>query len=251
MVPSEVSKIAADGEFGKELTVLNLTVAGAKVGTLRDLILSLPKLREFVVDRVLGDDYPMRQQGLPDETWQWEPLHSLALLNLPWRCFEAIALCGITSRRINLSITDKRTMEKVIACSSEVVKEVVIRDMHFSSRAGFTPANNLPPLPALATIEIEVCLETLSPSIADFVRCIQSAQSLSLVTFKYIGSTPAMDTHNSSSWFKVDEWLAMLATSLKKNGNLTVVLTPWPERNSKWEEYLPEFRKAGGELKVR
>jgi len=39
-----------------------------------------------------------------------------------------------------------------------------------------------------------------------------------------------------------------IQTEVKRS--LTVILAQWPEDKSVWEGCLPEFRKAGGELRV-
>ena len=111
----------------------------------------------------------------------------------------------------------------------------------------FPPVVLLPPLPALATIEVNIHSNYLSARFADFLPCIRSAPALSSITFKYPKSTPVNDDPASDEWINVDKWLA---THVKAKRSLTAILTPWPEGNSKLGEWLPEFRKAGGELKV-
>ena len=62
--------------------------------------------------------------------------------------------------------------------------------------------------------------------------------------------TAAEDIPDSRLWIDVDKWLARLAMDPESKGGLTVLLTPWPEGNSSWEVCLPEFKSAGGELRV-
>ena len=114
----------------------------------------------------------------------------------------------------------------------------------------FPPTVHLPPLPALATIQVEIRSGFLSDDLADVLSSIHSAPDLSSIIFKYPKSTTVKDVPTSRTWIDVDKWLARLATSVKTRRSLTVVQTTWPEGNSKWEEYLPEFMKAGGELRV-
>ena len=112
------------------------------------------------------------------------------------------------------------------------------------------PTVHLPPLLALATIQVEIRSDLLSARLADILSSIHSAPDLSSIIFKYPKSTTVKDVPTSRTWIDVDKWLARLAMSVKTRRSLTVVLTTWPEGNSRWEEYLPEFMKAGGELRV-
>ena len=114
----------------------------------------------------------------------------------------------------------------------------------------FPPMVHLPPLPALTSLKLEIRSVTLSSRLADIISCIRSVPALSSVTFKY----PKMDgvevIHTSSQWTDVDKSLTRLAMEVKSKRSLVVVLTPWPEGNSSWEEYLPEFQRVGGKLRV-
>ena len=113
------------------------------------------------------------------------------------------------------------------------------------------PVAHLPPLPALTTMELKVHSGSPSARLVDFLSCIRSAPALSSITFKYpawnaVEGIPAA----SCQWTDVDEWLARLATHVRGRRSLTVVMLLWLEGDSKWEERLPEFRKAGGQLRV-
>jgi hypothetical protein len=49
----------------------------------------------------------------------------------------------------------------------------------------------------------------------------------------------------------VDKWLARTTLQTEVKGSLTVVLAQKPEEGPGfWEGSLPEFRKAGGELRI-
>ena len=107
----------------------------------------------------------------------------------------------------------------------------------------------LPPLPILATIEIEIFDPPPTDRIATFLS-ILSAPALSSITFRYNYLDIRTDIVSDAVWKDVDKCLARLAAHAKRDGSLTVVLAPWPAGYSVSEECLPEFRKAGGELKV-
>jgi hypothetical protein len=116
----------------------------------------------------------------------------------------------------------------------------------------FPPLVHLPPLPALTTVEVKIYWGCLSARLADILSCIRSAPALSSIIFKYPRSTAPENIATSRAWVDVDRWLARLAIRAKAGRSLMVTLTPWPEGDSEWEleGYLPEFRKAGGELRV-
>lgn len=120
----EIRNIVSTGEFGKELTSLFLLSPYPTVPTLVSLILSLPHLRELSIDSVARTEPPA--SILPDTTWQREPLQSLALSWYWSGEVEFIALCGITSRRIDLADCDAM-IEKIIARSSETMSELVLQ----------------------------------------------------------------------------------------------------------------------------
>lgn len=89
----------------------------------------------------------------------------------------------------------------------------------------------------------------LSARITEFLSCIFSAPALSSITFR----SPfriEVDVLNNPLWTDVDKWLARLTTRIQSGRNLRVVLSPWSEGSTIWEECLTEFRKAGGELEV-
>jgi len=114
----------------------------------------------------------------------------------------------------------------------------------------FSPVVPLPPLPVLTSMEVAIHSGSLSARLADLLSCIHSAPALSSITFKYSKATPVGDIPASHLWIDVDRWLARLAMHVKTKRSLSLVLKPWPEGNLEWEECLPEFRKAGGELNV-
>jgi hypothetical protein len=48
----------------------------------------------------------------------------------------------------------------------------------------------------------------------------------------------------------VDRWLVKMALQTEVRGGLVVVMAQPSEGGTAWEGSLPEFRKAGGELKI-
>ena len=111
-------------------------------------------------------------------------------------------------------------------------------------------AIDLPPLSALTTLEVTVCPGSLTPRFAHFLSLIHSAPALSSVIFSYLFCTNAGDFPFSHVWADVDNKLAQLAMQVKTKRSVTVVLEGWVEGNTKWEEYLPEFRKTGGQVVI-
>ena len=121
---SEVENIVSSGEFGRELTSLFLISPSSTVPTLMPLVLSFPNLRELMIDSLTQPKPPAR--SLPDKTWEREPLQSLELSWLWGGEIGYIALCGVTSRRIDLYVGDPM-IEKIITCSSETIRELVLQ----------------------------------------------------------------------------------------------------------------------------
>ena len=111
----------------------------------------------------------------------------------------------------------------------------------------FTP---LPPLLALTTLEVTFCTGVATSRLANFLSIIHSAPVLSSVVFRNLYSDIAEDLPFSHVWIDVDNNLARLATQVKTERSVTVVLEVVAEENTKLEEYLPEFRKIGGQIVV-
>jgi len=126
MVPHD---IIVSGEFGRELTSITLISSSSTVSTLMQSLRLLPNLRELTFNSNAPSMFATL--GPPDKTWQQKPLQSLKLSWLWSKEIEFIAQCGVTSRRINVSARSI-SIEKVIACSSETMDELVLRGMWLS-----------------------------------------------------------------------------------------------------------------------
>jgi hypothetical protein len=111
----------------------------------------------------------------------------------------------------------------------------------------FSSVVHLPPLPALTTVEVRLPSSNPSTRLSTLLSCIRPVPALSSVTLIHTSREVILD---SRRWTDVDKWLARVATDVRSKRTLTVVLALWPEGSPKWEECFPEFRKAGGELKV-
>ena len=122
--PDEVCKIVSSGGFGRDIISLTLISSVSTVPTLMSLALSLPNLRELMIDSVVQAEPPVLTP--PDKTWQGRPLESLELALLWSKELEFIALCGVTAHRVDLSVGDV-TIEKIIACSSETMRELTLQ----------------------------------------------------------------------------------------------------------------------------
>ena len=122
--PSEVDKVMACREFGKELTALTLIYPWSTSPTLAQLVLSFPKLQTLVII-----DSPNPKPLSPivqDKAWQRGPLQSMKLSGFRGEVNNFLAACGVTSCRIDLYLCDEM-VERVIACSSETVSELLLR----------------------------------------------------------------------------------------------------------------------------
>ena len=270
VIHDELSNVVSHGEFRTQLTFLILVYPLCALPTLMLFILSFPNLRELVVSGMtkMGPSL-VPVPAPPDTVCRTGPLESLKLSWLRSEVICSIARCGITSRRIDLDVGYEMT-ENILANSSEMAAELVLQGTgslcNFSVGTRFTsspdirtpvrhsyaffPANPFLSFPALTTIEVKVHSGFLSAPLANLLPRIRSAPALSSITFEYPESTRAVEDVLSLLWVDVDKWLAWLATGAKSEGGLGVVLTPWPEEKSSVEGCLPEFRKAGGDLRV-
>jgi len=113
------------------------------------------------------------------------------------------------------------------------------------------PEVHLPPLSALARVEIQLYSEGISGRLVDLLSSIHSAPALSSVTFTFPVRHGASVFPPPGPWVGVDKWLARLTGDRgRAEGGLTVMLKPWPDGDSNWEGYFPTFRMAGGKLTV-
>ena len=122
-------------------------------------------------------------------------------------------------------------------------------DVHsfMTPASAFSSVVHLPPLPALTTVEVRLLSSNPSTRLSTLLSRIRPAPALSSVILIHTSRENILD---SRRWTDVDKWLAWVATDVRSKRTLTAVLALWPEGNPKWEECLPEFRKAGGGLKV-
>jgi len=256
-------------EFGRGLTSLHLCSPLCTLPTLISLILSLPNLKELFING--GAKVESVVPIPPDAIWRREALELLELSNVPNDVMDSIARCGITSRGLSVSAGDV-AMKRVLANSSETLVELILQgtrnpgfqnaqviltsspDAYPPLGPSYTvsPTPRLPPFPALTTIGVGTRSSYPSAHLTSILSCIRSAPALSSVNFSYQNmiEPAAEDIPTSSRWIELDKWLARSAMNAKPEakGGLVVVLMPWQE-DSSWE-YLPEFRRSGGELRV-
>jgi len=125
-------------------------------------------------------------------------------------------------------------------------------DRTFAIRTLHTPLPevHLTPLPALARVDIQLYSEGISGRLVDLLPSVHSAPVLSSECDVQIPCTiPRIRFPSPGSWVDMDNWLARLASDRSRTeGGLIVMLKPWPEGNSNWEGYFPEFRMAGVSL---
>lgn len=139
------NSIASSG-FGSEVTSFTLSTPLFPAKTSVQLILSFPKLRELFITTQVGHSVPIPPHY---GTWQRGPLKSLELTWIRSRDSEFLALCGITSRRIELDVG--YGIEKIIACSSETVEELLLRGTPGSLRNFSTRSDTNEPIRSSAS----------------------------------------------------------------------------------------------------
>jgi hypothetical protein len=107
------------------------------------------------------------------------------------------------------------------------------------------------PFPSLTEVRIDLSFDNPTSRLVRLLSSIHSTPELSSVTFSFAGAWwAAQEFPSSGNWIVVDQWLARSVTGCTvARGGLGVVMAGWPEGNSNWEGYFPEFRRAGGELR--
>ena len=116
--------------------------------------------------------------------------------------------------------------------------------------SGIPPPIHLPPLLALTTLAIDIDAFDPSPHLTNILFSIDSAPALESITIDN-PSWKSME-HPSlwASWVGMDRRLSRIAKQTKATGGLSLTLRRWPEGESVWEGFLPEFRESGGKIKV-
>lgn len=259
--PDEVPGSVPFGEFGEKIKALTLWSTRCTIATIGSLVFSLPNLE----DLFLAGKVPREPPTILPHASRRGPLASLQLYTTASGVGASLAQSGLESYKLYLFVSDLG-LEQVLAASSKVVVVLelcgawlpgIIKEQRRYSRVSddespmVPQANRFPPtpLPALTTIDIGFYSEP-SNYLADILSSIHSAPALATVNFVceewYSGET----FPSSGPWASVDKWLARMATQVAVKGNIVVTLERWPDGGSAWEEYFPEFRKAGGELRV-
>ena len=118
------------------------------------------------------------------------------------------------------------------------------------SADGIPPPIRLPSLPLLTTLVIEVYVVDPSPHLTNILFSIDSAPALSSITIRHVDWKSTEYLCLGVPWVDVDRWLSQIAKHTKVTGGLLLTLGQWPEGEPVWEEFLPEFRKSGGKIKV-
>jgi len=203
------------------------------------MILSLPNLKELRV----GECDAVPEGPLPtySVTPQSGPLDSLELYGCVDRIGETLAKLRSTSRCLSMV----RGL-----CGLSGRPERIMTDLTDPSASGVPPPIHLPPLPALTTLVIGLCLDDPLPRLTNILRSIRSAPALASIVLEnsnwiFIENFPSVGL-----WVDVDRWLSRIAKHTKVTGGLFLTLRRWPAGRPVWEGFLPEFRESGGKIKL-
>src|ERR1700753_1828402 len=106
------------------------------------------------------------------------------------------------------------------------------------------------PFPALTSLRMIVYSESPSPRLMNILHHISSAPELASIVIKFEVKASEFTLAPSIAWDGMDKWLACIAKSVTVGSGL--VLTPRRRlpAESIPEGFLPEFREAGGEVKM-
>ena len=119
--PDELLDSTPYGEFGK--TVERLLISSPQkctAATITSLVLSFPNLEDF---RFVGDASAKEPPTIRPHVSQRRPLASLVLMEIPGEVGIALAQCGLTSRKLSLTVYDAG-LEQLLTLSSEVIVEL-------------------------------------------------------------------------------------------------------------------------------
>jgi len=117
--PDQLPSSETFGEFGKAVDSLTLLSPRCTVTTITSLILSFPNLEELLfVGEALKEPVAVLLHTL-----QRRPLVSLEIYGVESGVGVALAQCGLTSRKLSLTVYDAG-LEQLLTLSSEVVVEL-------------------------------------------------------------------------------------------------------------------------------
>jgi len=128
--------------------------------------------------------------------------------------------------------------------------ERMMTDLTDTSPNGVPPPIHLPPLPALTTLVIGLCLHNPSPRLTNILCSICSAPALTSIVLDNSNWIFVEHFPSASLWVDLDRWLSRIAKHTKVMGGLLLTLRRWPAGRQVWEGLLPEFRESGGKIKL-
>ena len=112
------------------------------------------------------------------------------------------------------------------------------------------PSIHLPSLPALTTLNIDLCLGNPSPRLINILCYIPPTPTLTSITIGYDPWSRVRYPFGQGRWADVDRWLAQMAGHSRVQEGLPVILTWLPKDKPIQEGFLHEFRRAGGKIKT-
>ena len=112
------------------------------------------------------------------------------------------------------------------------------------------PPIHLPSLPALTSLVIVLFVSYPIPRLTNMLCSIGSAPALESISIDNPRRILVGRLSFENSWVDADRWLSRIAKHAEVTGGLPLTLKRWPEGESVWEGFLPEFRESGGKIKV-
>jgi len=104
-------------------------------------------------------------------------------------------------------------------------------------------------LPALTTLDLNLQNGDPSPHLINILSSISSAPALGSVTFRH-DKWSNINQPFQGPWIDVDRWLTRVAQRARVRGGLYVMLQWLPKGMPVWGGFLPDFRRAGGQVKT-
>jgi hypothetical protein len=135
-------------------------------------------------------------------------------------------------------------------CGFSDREETIVTDIPDYLTGETPPPIHLPSLPALTTLIIHLYEYKPSPHLLNILCSIGSVPVLTSTIIEHIDWDYIEHLPLEDSWVDVDRWLSQIAKHAEVDGGLVLTLARWPEGKSVWDDFFPEFRESGGEIKV-
>ena len=259
-IPEVLAHQISRGELGGGITTLSLQFPSCDLSTIISMVLSLPELKKLEV--TLGGE-PSIQSSSTSIASRGRSLDLLELLLHANEVAEVLIQSRFTFRHICLgssissvhrllTISSKAlvslTLEGVIFTSSQVTEAMLTIFADTVTRTPISPID-LPSFPVLTSLRVRLYKKRPSHRIISVLSFVSSTPALISIDVQP-GSCSIIKPTPSDTWDDLDGWLARVVRHTAVECGLVLNLRLWTFSKSSWEALFPNFREAGGEIKI-